>query len=93
MDALLQAIYEEDLVHRLPGDAGTLGRLEQPFPVARQWVESELADQQAGHFLPPHPRNMLQYYVWLTGDEHGMFKDDITLNLKALIPMRPSVDT
>ena len=34
-------MYEEDLVHRLPGDASTLTPTETLFPTAHEWVASE----------------------------------------------------
>ena len=34
-------MYEEDLVHRMPGDASTLSPIEAQFPVAQQWVAAE----------------------------------------------------
>ena len=34
-------MYEEDLVHRMPGDASTLSANEAHFPVAHAWVASE----------------------------------------------------
>lgn len=36
-----QSVYEEDLVHRMPGDATTLSPIETQFPVAQQWVAAE----------------------------------------------------
>ncbi len=34
-------MYEEDLVHRLPGDASTLSPTEVIFPAAHEWVANE----------------------------------------------------
>ena len=55
----MQSVYEEDLVHRIPGDASTLNPVEAQFPVAKDWVASELqqfpsqeervADSQQSH--------------------------------------------
>lgn len=39
--AVLQSVYEEDLVHRMPGDASTLSPIEAQFPVAHTWVHDE----------------------------------------------------
>ena len=44
----VQAVYEEDLVHRRPGDDTTLVRMEQPFPITRQWVQQEAAAPGGG---------------------------------------------
>ena len=37
----MQAVYEEDLLHRMPGDVSTLGPLERSFPITEAWVEAE----------------------------------------------------
>ncbi|KAL3158052.1 hypothetical protein ABBQ32_011661 [Trebouxia sp. C0010 RCD-2024] len=37
----VQSVYEEDLVHRMPGDASTLNPIEAQFPVACTWVADE----------------------------------------------------
>lgn len=34
-------MYEEDLLHRMPGDASTLSAIEAQFPVAQAWVAKE----------------------------------------------------
>lgn len=39
----MQAVYEEDLIHRQPGDVSTLSSMEQGFPPAACWVEEENA--------------------------------------------------
>eukprot|EP00873_Tetraselmis_striata_P016358 jgi/Tetstr1/436622/TSEL_025418.t1 len=36
-----QPVYEEDLVHRNPGDASSLSELEQAVPSLRKWVQLE----------------------------------------------------
>jgi hypothetical protein len=37
-----QAVYEEDMIHRNPGDASTLSPMETPFSAATQaWMEAE----------------------------------------------------
>lgn len=43
----LQSVYEEDLVHRLPGDASTLSPTEAMFPAAHEWVAGELQQTPA----------------------------------------------
>ena len=43
----LQAVYEEDLVHRMPGDASTLGQFEAGYPVAKAWIGEEQARQES----------------------------------------------
>lgn len=45
----MQAVYEDDLVHRCAGDASTLLPMEAPFPVARSWVEQEAEQQVITH--------------------------------------------
>jgi structural maintenance of chromosomes flexible hinge domain-containing protein 1 len=37
-----QAVYEEDMVHRNPGDHSTANAIEQAFPAAREWVRAEV---------------------------------------------------
>lgn len=37
----LQAVYEDDLLHRNPGDASTMLPMEAGFPIARSWVQQE----------------------------------------------------
>ena len=32
---ILQAVYEDELIHRNPGDVGSMLPLESPFPIAR----------------------------------------------------------
>ncbi len=43
----LQSVYEEDLVHRLPGDASTLSPTEAMFKAAHEWVAGELQQPTA----------------------------------------------
>lgn len=38
----LQAVYEEDLVHRQPGVTETLTASEAAFPVTRKWLADEV---------------------------------------------------
>lgn len=40
-----QAVYEEDMVHRNPGDNTTLSEIEVPFSITRKWVDAELMDK------------------------------------------------
>ncbi|KAL0055144.1 hypothetical protein WJX82_007626 [Trebouxia sp. C0006] len=42
-----KSVYEEDLVHRLPGDASTLSPTEGMFPAAHDWVAGELQQTPA----------------------------------------------
>lgn len=42
---LLQAVYEEDLIHRQPGVANTLDTSLEKFPVTRSWVKQEVSTQ------------------------------------------------
>ena len=39
----LQAVYEEDLIHRQPGDGSTQSRLESSFPIVEEWITEERA--------------------------------------------------
>ncbi len=39
----LQAVYEEDLIHRQPGDVSTMCSMERQFSPAAHWVEEEAA--------------------------------------------------
>ncbi len=48
----LQAVYEEDMVHRNPGDASTLAGIEQPFDVTKAWVQGEASAPTAGNWTP-----------------------------------------
>lgn len=43
----MQAVYEEDLVHRQPGDARTTSGFERSFPVTQTWVAQEKAEAPA----------------------------------------------
>lgn len=43
----MQSVYEEDLVHRQPGDASTLSPTEAMFPAAHDWVANEVRPAQA----------------------------------------------
>ncbi len=44
----VQAVYEEEMVHRNPGDISTLSTVEQPFGAARTWVQQETDAVAAG---------------------------------------------
>ena len=48
----LQAVYEEDLVHRMPGDASTLGQFEAGYPAAKAWIGEEQARQESAASCP-----------------------------------------
>ena len=37
----IQAVYEEDLIHRQPGIASTLNKQEEGFPVSKKWIQEE----------------------------------------------------
>jgi hypothetical protein len=37
-----EAVYEEDMVHRNPGDTSTLNSMEARFPVTHNWVHEEV---------------------------------------------------
>lgn len=37
-----EAVYEEDMVHRAPGDASTLSASEGGFGISRAWVSQEV---------------------------------------------------
>lgn len=37
-----QAVYEEDMLHRLPGDAASLAACEQSFPLAQELLSQEV---------------------------------------------------
>lgn len=37
----IQAVYEEDLIHRQPGVAGPLNASEEGFPATRKWIAEE----------------------------------------------------
>lgn len=43
-----EAVYEEDMVHRNPGDTSTLGTMEARFPVTHSWVHEEVKLNAAG---------------------------------------------
>jgi hypothetical protein len=44
----LQAVYEEDLIHRQPGVLATLDQFERKFPVTEQWVGEETSREEDG---------------------------------------------
>ena len=43
-----EAVYEEDMVHRNPGDESTLSRMEVPFTAARGWLREEVQPESCG---------------------------------------------
>ena len=56
---VVQAVYEEDLIHRQPGDASTISSMEQGFAPATSWVAEEVdgnsnADLSGEVSLTPH---------------------------------------
>ena len=57
----LQAVYEEDMVHRNPGDASTLTGMEQPFGVTKAWVQREASAPTEGEWR----------WIELPGVSHG----------------------
>lgn len=47
-----QAVYEEEMIHRNPGDDSTLSVVESGFAMPRQWVSSETQNTGEGHDRP-----------------------------------------
>lgn len=44
-----EAVYEEDMVHRNPGDVGTLSKMESPFnAAATNWIQGEVMQPVEG---------------------------------------------
>lgn len=45
----LQAVYEEDLIHRQAGAASTLNKQEESFPVTKKWIQEEKGSGPVGN--------------------------------------------
>lgn len=43
-----EAVYEEDMVHRNPGDESTLSKMEMPFAASRGWLREEVQPEACG---------------------------------------------
>lgn len=57
----MQAVYEDDLLHRHPGDTSSLLPMEKPFPVATTWVQQEASGAAAA---PPQVLRSEQTSLW-----------------------------
>ena len=43
-----EAVYEEDMLHRNPGDESTLSKMEMPFAASRSWLREETQNEACG---------------------------------------------
>lgn len=62
-----QAVYEEDMLHRQPGDASSLAAYERPFPAAQAMLQQEVRARtcaRGAHACMPQSSNAQPQPQW-----------------------------